>query len=712
MKGGDSGIKILLWFVGMVLLVLSCDIAVQWVGYHQDAALAETNSLCFNMLSVCLDGSCSAIPDGGDWSYSQTQSPGDPAFWIQDVNVGIGDTGPIPGQTGIDHPDLTQIEIWLEGPNGWWTLLYDGALGVSPGGTTINGLLFDDEASVSVLEGVSPYNGSFQPIESMHAWDSWYMDGGPEDTFTIHIIDNNPDGITGNVVMLSVDVCGTGVEPPPTAIPSPIPSLTPTPPPICPPLPSDGFGMVGGAVASIYRVSEDECFNIWASDAAHVRMLHDFRDGVYDLTVTSLWMDIGSGAGNYNTPWSWHAKDWSVGPDGMACDMSPSDIESQIANQWWLDDSATVCMSDVEIVEITERRPELDSNDNQMIDIVDITHAAKLFGLSFPDAGYDPQWDVYPDQTIDLLDLVLLANSWHDQLPVGYGLVADLSTIGPQCGSWELWEYNVDVASGDDGYLYWLEADVGGKSVHGAAVSASAGVTTTLTVRSSAEATNLHVRVAGSQAIADNTAHSASLPVCVPGNPVVVRTDGVDPFDPDTMAHSTVIDVTSTDPQGPPIITQSQKVAQGFTDADVAALGIVVVADSAPDAGRLLISQSGNQVQQFSIGIPKIHLSFTTIYEQMPQGLGLFGNFLVQTSTIPGLMEIWGQTMDLFTEQLVWADRQPPQMQFPTIVQWVHGAGAANPLPRPGRRLCTIADYWYDGRVWDTGVDCTMLTLP
>jgi subtilisin-like proprotein convertase family protein len=100
---------------------------------------------------------------------------------VLDVNVTVN----------ITHTYLGDVEIYLMGPNGVEIDLSSDNGGAA---TAYTGTTFDDEADLSILEGLAPYAGSFRPEQPLSAFDGIQAAG----EWSLRVFDD-ADGNTGTL---------------------------------------------------------------------------------------------------------------------------------------------------------------------------------------------------------------------------------------------------------------------------------------------------------------------------------------------------------------------------------------------------------------------------------------------------------------------------------------------------------------------------------
>lgn len=108
-------------------------------------------------------------------------------------NVSISD---LDVRLDINHPRLSDLTVTLIAPDGTRVKLAQGVTGANFTGTT-----FDDEGPTPIVNGVAPYSGRFQPVESLAV-----LDGKPlEGTWRLEVKDS-VSGQTGTLVGWSLTV--------------------------------------------------------------------------------------------------------------------------------------------------------------------------------------------------------------------------------------------------------------------------------------------------------------------------------------------------------------------------------------------------------------------------------------------------------------------------------------------------------------------------
>ncbi|MEB3233194.1 MAG: proprotein convertase P-domain-containing protein [Leptolyngbyaceae bacterium] len=92
---------------------------------------------------------------------------------VQDVDV----------EFSADHTYVGDLRTSLSNPNGTTVVLFSGVGGA---GENFEGTVFDDEASISIAEAEAPFDGTFQPQESLSAFDRQ----NPVGTWTLTVEDD------------------------------------------------------------------------------------------------------------------------------------------------------------------------------------------------------------------------------------------------------------------------------------------------------------------------------------------------------------------------------------------------------------------------------------------------------------------------------------------------------------------------------------------
>ena len=142
----------------------------------------------FSCSSLLNDTSQTVGPNAGDITVSTITVTDD--LTVSDVNVTLN----------IDHTWVSDLEIKLVGPDNTEVILVSGEGG--DGDDFIN-TTFDDEAATSIAGQSAPFTGSFQPQESLSAFDGLMAAGD----WDLVITDNaNQDG--GQLNDWTLEICG------------------------------------------------------------------------------------------------------------------------------------------------------------------------------------------------------------------------------------------------------------------------------------------------------------------------------------------------------------------------------------------------------------------------------------------------------------------------------------------------------------------------
>ena len=144
----------------------------------------------------CLTNSNNTVqnvgPDSGTLTTSIISFTDD--FIIDDVNVTVN----------VDHTYIGDLDVKLIAPNGTEIILVENQIGLSSDNFT--NTVFDDEASIPLVNGTAPFTGSFQPAESLSTLDGSMSAGD----WTLEILDNyGVDG--GKLNNWSLQLCGNVV---------------------------------------------------------------------------------------------------------------------------------------------------------------------------------------------------------------------------------------------------------------------------------------------------------------------------------------------------------------------------------------------------------------------------------------------------------------------------------------------------------------------
>jgi len=138
------------------------------------------------VISVVVDysGSRTALPPNGTSGTLVTSSKTAPTGTIVDLNVAID----------LDHTCTKDLSAVLESPSGTSVVIFDlGGMVVCS--SDIENTVLDDEASVDIINGSSPFNGPHQPSGSLARFDGedaagvWILtitDDTPGDSGRLH----------------------------------------------------------------------------------------------------------------------------------------------------------------------------------------------------------------------------------------------------------------------------------------------------------------------------------------------------------------------------------------------------------------------------------------------------------------------------------------------------------------------------------------------
>ena len=110
-----------------------------------------------------------SIPDNGVLTSTIVVSD---SFSISDINITLD----------ITHPRVTELQIFLRGPDGTVIQLFNGT-GVS--GQNLRNTVFDDEAATSITTASAPFTGTFRPFQGLSAFDGKLAAG----TWTLEVRD-------------------------------------------------------------------------------------------------------------------------------------------------------------------------------------------------------------------------------------------------------------------------------------------------------------------------------------------------------------------------------------------------------------------------------------------------------------------------------------------------------------------------------------------
>ena len=93
----------------------------------------------------------------------------DQNFIVSSINVtGLSAIADLDVTVNITHPSVGDLDLFLQSPTGSFILL-TGSVGGA--GSNFTGTTFDDEATLAISAGQSPFTGSFQPVQPLSAFD-------------------------------------------------------------------------------------------------------------------------------------------------------------------------------------------------------------------------------------------------------------------------------------------------------------------------------------------------------------------------------------------------------------------------------------------------------------------------------------------------------------------------------------------------------------
>lgn len=135
------------------------------------------------------EGEGTTYPCGFEISGSETHSPlrdmAQSLYYVTVSNEGI--LNDIIVNVSLTHDDLRQVLIQLVSPQGTevFLLVYP-----AQGGTSLSNTNFDDNAEVSIVEGTSPFTGSYKPIGYLGVLHGESLQG----TWTLRVVDSQAGG--------------------------------------------------------------------------------------------------------------------------------------------------------------------------------------------------------------------------------------------------------------------------------------------------------------------------------------------------------------------------------------------------------------------------------------------------------------------------------------------------------------------------------------